>query len=74
MATQLTDHKSVEQIVSEMTVEEKARMVIGGSPFHTEAIPTYGIPAMFMIDSCNGLNSMEYAEQYAEGLDGSSRD
>lgn len=61
MKTQLTDHDSVEQILCEMTVEEKARMIIGGSPFHTEAIPEYGIPAMYMIDSCNGLNSLEYA-------------
>lgn len=60
MATKLTNRASVEQIISEMTVEEKARMVIGGSPFHTEAIPEYGIPAMYMIDSCNGLNSLEY--------------
>ena len=60
MATKLTDHASVEKILQEMTVSEKARMVIGGSPFHTEAMPEYGIPAMFMIDSCNGLNSLEY--------------
>ena len=60
MATKLTDHASVEKILQEMTIAEKARMVIGGSPFHTEAMPEYGIPAMFMIDSCNGLNSMEY--------------
>jgi len=60
MATKLTDHASVEKILQEMTISEKARMVIGGSPFHTEAMPEYGIPAMFMIDSCNGLNSMEY--------------
>lgn len=65
MKTQLTNLESVEKIVVEMTVEEKARMVIGGSPFHTEAMPEYGIPAMCMIDSCNGLNSMEYA---SEGL------
>ena len=63
MATKLTDHASVEQILREMSVEEKARMVIGGAPFHTEAIPEYGIPAMSMIDSCNGLNSMEYAAE-----------
>ncbi len=63
MATKLTDHTSVEQILREMSVEEKARMVIGGAPFHTEAIPKYGIPAMSMIDSCNGLNSMEYAAE-----------
>ena len=61
MPTKLTDHESVGKIVKEMTLEEKARMVIGGSPFHTEAMPEYGIPAMYMIDSCNGLNSLEYA-------------
>lgn len=61
MAAKLTDHSSVDKVVSEMTVEEKARMVIGGAPFHTEAMPEYGIPAMYMLDSCNGLNSMEYS-------------
>ena len=60
MATILTDHASVEKILQEMTVAEKARMVIGGTPFHTEAIPKYKIPSMYMIDSGNGLNSLEY--------------
>ena len=60
MATKLKDHVSVEKILQEMTIGEKARMVIGGSPFRTEAMPEYGIPAMFMLDSCNGLNSLEY--------------
>lgn len=60
MATKLTDISSVEQVLSELTLEEKARLVIGGSPFHTEAIPEHEIPAMYMIDSCNGLNSLEY--------------
>lgn len=60
MATKLTDHASVEKILQEMTVSEKARMVIGGSPFRTEAIPKYDIPAMLMIDSGNGLNSLEF--------------
>ena len=61
MGTKLTDYASIEKIIQEMSVEEKARMVIGGAPFHTEAIPEYGIPAMSMIDSCNGLNSLEFA-------------
>ena len=61
MATILTDISSVDQVLAELTLEEKARLVIGGAPFHTEAIPGHGIPAMYMIDSCNGLNSMEYA-------------
>lgn len=60
MATQLKDRAAIEKILEEMSVEEKARLVIGGSPFHTEALPEYGIPAMYMIDSGNGLNSLEY--------------
>ncbi|NLD51632.1 MAG: hypothetical protein GX650_01940, partial [Clostridiales bacterium] len=60
MAMQLTDIHSIEAILSEMTLEEKARMVIGGSPFRTEVMPKYGIPAMYMIDSCNGLDDLQY--------------
>ena len=36
MATQLKDEVSIEQILNEMSVEEKARMITGGSPFHSE--------------------------------------
>jgi len=61
MATKLCDFDSIERIIQEMTIEEKARVVIGGAPFHTEAFPEYGIPALSMIDSCNGLNSLEFA-------------
>lgn len=61
MATQLKDRASIEQILTEMSVAEKARLVIGGTPFHSEAVPKYGIPAAYLLDSCNGLNEMEYA-------------
>lgn len=61
MATQLRNRESIEQILMEMSVAEKARLVIGGTPFHSEAVPEYGIPAAYMLDSCNGLNGMEYA-------------
>ena len=60
MAKKLTDISSVEQVLSELTLEEKARLVIGGGPWRTEPIPEHGIPAMYMLDSCNGLNSMEH--------------
>ena len=36
MGTKLTDKTSVEQIICEMSLEEKARIVTGGSPFATE--------------------------------------
>lgn len=61
MHTQLTDLASIEQILQEMTLAEKARLVTGGSPFHSEAMPEYGIPAIFMLDSCGGINSLEFA-------------
>ncbi len=63
MATKLKDRASIEQIIREMSVEEKARLVIGGTPFCSEAFPEYGIPSMAMLDSCNGRNQ---TEQYAE--------
>ena len=56
MATKLTDPASIDLLISEMTVAEKARLVIGGSPWCTEELPEYGIPKLFMLDSCNGLN------------------
>lgn len=63
MATMLTDISSVEQVLSELTLEEKARLVIGGTPWKTEAIPAHGIPAMYMLDSCNGRNSLEFLSE-----------
>ena len=48
MKPMLTDAASVEKVVQAMTLQEKARMVIGGSPFHTEAMPEYSIPAMYI--------------------------
>lgn len=60
MATQLKDIQSIEAILSEMTLEEKAEMIQGSSPFRSASMPKYGIPAMYMIDTCTGLNLREY--------------
>ena len=60
MATQLKDSASVEAILSEMTLEEKAQMIQGGTPFRSAAMPKYGIPALYMIDTTTGLNLREY--------------
>jgi len=59
----MSETKSIDDIIKSLTLEEKARLVIGQSPFRTEAIPEKGIPAMFMLDSCNGLNSMEFLSE-----------
>lgn len=60
MSTQLKGLASIEKIIQEMTVEEKALLITGGSPFHSQAMPKYGIPALYMIDSCGGVNEREY--------------
>ncbi len=60
MATQLKDLQSIEVILSEMTLEEKAEMIQGSSPFRSASMPKYGIPAIYMIDTCTGLNLREY--------------
>lgn len=60
MAAKLKDPQSIEQLISEMSVADKARLVVGGTPFHSEALPEYGIPAMYMLDSCNGFNETEH--------------
>lgn len=63
MGTQLTDEQSIEQIISEMTLEEKARLVTGGAPFATEALEQYGIPAAILQDGGTGFNAGQYATQ-----------
>ena len=60
MATKLKDAASIEAILSEMTLEEKAEMIQGGTPFRSAAMPKYGIPALYMIDTTTGLNLREY--------------
>lgn len=60
MATKLTDFGSIEAIISEMTLEEKARLVTGGSPFATCAIERFGIPSVRLLDGCTGVNLVQY--------------
>lgn len=61
-------YETLDEILGQMTLEQKARLVIGASPFHTEAFPELGIPAMYMLDSCNGVNSMEEAAERVYGM------
>ena len=66
MATQLKDIQSIESILSEMTLEEKAEMIQGSSPFRSAAMPKYGIPPIYMIDTCTGLNSFQRRRKKTE--------
>lgn len=75
MATQLTDQASIEKIISEMTVREKAACITGDSSFSTRAMKKYGIPRLVMLDGGTGYNSsqmlwevmyQEYAQKRTE--------
>ncbi len=60
MGTKLKDLESIEDILQEMSLEEKATLVIGGSPMSSIAMEEYGIPAIWTSDCCNGLNIFQY--------------
>ncbi|MDO4650564.1 MAG: hypothetical protein Q4B26_18170, partial [Eubacteriales bacterium] len=63
MSTQLKDLQSVEKIVQEMTLEEKAIMVTGGEPFYAASLEKYGIPRTLWLDGGTGFNTMQFAGQ-----------
>ena len=65
MSTQLKDLQSIEQIISEMTLEEKALLVTGGSGFGSQPMEKYGIPRVVLLDGATGFNSMQWnSEQF----------
>ena len=43
MATRLAED-TIEQVIKEMTLEEKVRLTTGGLPYGTAAIERFGIP------------------------------
>lgn len=63
MAIKLTDRSSVKAVMAQMTLEEKATLVIGGSSFGTAEIPRLGIPSALLIDNGCGVNLRQYLRQ-----------
>ena len=59
MATKLTDAASIEAILAEMSVEEKAACITGDSAFSTRAMEKYGIPSLLTIDGGTGFNTSQ---------------
>lgn len=59
MATKLKDVASIEAILAEMTVEEKAACITGAGAFSTRAMEKYGIPSLLMIDGGTGFNTSQ---------------
>lgn len=56
MSTKLTDRASVKAIINEMSLEEKAGVITGGSLFYTESVEKYGIPKALFLDGGTGIN------------------
>lgn len=55
---------TVEQVIREMTVEEKAELITGGLPYGTKAIERLGIPAALLGDSMAGMNFRQLFANY----------
>lgn len=60
MATKLKDAASIEAIISEMTVREKAACITGGSSFYSRAMDKYGIPKLLLLDGGTGFNTNQF--------------
>ena len=65
MATQLKDLASIEAILDEMTVEEKASMVVGATGFYAPGCEKYGIPRTLWLDGGTGFNLMQWKMEEA---------
>lgn len=57
---QLTDKASVREVLAEMTLEEKAKLVTGGTSFSTCALERFGIPSATLLDGGTGVNFVQY--------------
>lgn len=51
--------KEIEEIVAQMTVEEKASLCSGGDFWHTKAVERLGVPAMMVSDGPHGLRKQK---------------
>lgn len=60
MATKLTRIEDIPQILCEMSVEEKAKLVTGRSAFTTQDFEKYGIPSCRVLDGGTGVNLLQY--------------
>lgn len=57
MPTRLTDEASIEKILSEMTPEEKMRLLTGSTTFRGGGNEKYGIPRPVFLDGGTGFNT-----------------
>ena len=65
MFSKLTDRDSIDEVIKAMSLEEKASLLIGDSPFRTKAFEKYGIPALVVMDGGTGFNSIQDEQEKA---------
>jgi beta-glucosidase len=70
MSTKLTDKGSIGAIIREMSVEEKALALTGGTTFSSRGMEKYGIPSIVYLDCASGVNLMQYFMEIVSRLKG----
>ena len=60
MSTKLTDKSKIPAILKEMTVEEKALLLVGKTNFTTQDFKKYGIKECRVLDGGTGVNLFQY--------------
>ena len=63
MSATLKNGAGILDVLAEMTLEEKATLVTGGSSFGTAPIERLGVPAAVLIDGGCGINLRQYLAQ-----------
>lgn len=71
MRAKLTDKNSIEQVLAELTLEEKLNLVGEYTSSHSLEIPDMGIPALFLADGVTGVNGTQMILDYmtSPGMD-----
>ena len=59
MYRKLDGKDSIPGLVKAMTLEEKASLITGASPFFTRGLEQYGIPPALLLDGGTGVNNMQ---------------
>lgn len=60
MSIKLTDKASINNLIKEMTLEEKALLLTGKTSFSSYPIERLGIPSILYLDCASGVNLMQY--------------